>query len=61
MARVDRLNDQQFMLSREPNRDPTDVLVKHAADENWGLYELGPAHSRLEDVFVQLTRDETDS
>jgi ABC-2 type transport system ATP-binding protein len=61
VVRVDRLSDQQFLLSREAKCDPTDALVKRAADENWGLYELGPAHSRLEDVFVQLTRDEVGS
>lgn len=58
VTRVERVNEQQFVLSRDPNDDPTDALVRQSAREDWGLYQLGTAHSRLEDVFVQLTRDE---
>jgi ABC-2 type transport system ATP-binding protein len=38
--------------------DPTDALVKAAAARDWGLYELKPAQTTLEDVFVHLTRRE---
>ena len=58
VSRVERLNGHQFVLGREPKFDPTDVLVGRSVDQGWGLYQLGPAHSRLEDVFVHLTRDE---
>ncbi len=58
VSRVERLNEHQFLLGREPKFDPTDVLVGRSVDQGWGLYQLGPAHSRLEDVFVHLTRDE---
>lgn len=43
----------------EPDRDPTDILVKLAVENNWGLYELMPQRASLEDIFVQLTTDET--
>lgn len=58
VSRVERLGDREFMLGRAPDCDPTDALVNRAAAEGWGLYRLGPAHSRLEDVFVHLTRDD---
>jgi len=32
--------------------------VKTAAARNWGLYQLKPAQTSLEDVFVHLTRRE---
>jgi ABC-2 type transport system ATP-binding protein len=38
--------------------DPTDVLVKLAAARDWGLYQMKPAQTSLEDVFVNLTRKE---
>ena len=38
--------------------DPTDALVKAAAARDWGLYQLKPAQTTLEDVFVHLTRRE---
>jgi ABC-2 type transport system ATP-binding protein len=57
--RVQSLGSNQFLLGRDPDHDPTGELVERSVREGWGLYELGPVHSRLEDVFVQLTRDES--
>lgn len=59
VSRVERVGEHQFVLGRSPRHDPTDAIVNRSAADGWGLYQLGPAHSRLEDVFVQLTRDET--
>ena len=47
-----------FTLSRDPESDPTDAIVARSVAEDWGLFEIGPAASRLEDVFMQLTRQE---
>ena len=58
IIRVEPLGPNQFLLGRDPAHDPTDELVRRSVAEGWGLYELAPAHSRLEDVFVQLTREE---
>ncbi|MGH8664465.1 MAG: ABC transporter ATP-binding protein [Burkholderiales bacterium] len=55
---VEAVDEQQFVLGRDPQLDPTELLVERSVQAGWGLYQLGPAHSRLEDVFVQLTRDE---
>jgi ABC-2 type transport system ATP-binding protein len=38
--------------------DPTDALVKESVARDWGLYQLQPAQTSLEDVFVNLTRRE---
>jgi ABC-2 type transport system ATP-binding protein len=58
VTHVEALDEQQFVLTRDPQLDPTESLVARSVHAGWGLYQLGPAHSRLEDVFVQLTRDE---
>jgi ABC-2 type transport system ATP-binding protein len=58
VTRVEAVGEQQFVLGRHPDVDPTDVIVAQSVREDWGLYRLGPAHSRLEDVFMQLTRSE---
>ena len=47
-----------FRLGRDPQFDPTEAIVARSVAQDWGLYEIGPAHSRLEDVFMQLTRQE---
>ena len=38
--------------------DPSEALAQLAVARNWGLYELKPAQTSLEDVFVNLTRRE---
>jgi ABC-2 type transport system ATP-binding protein len=38
--------------------DPTGALVKESVARDWGLYQLQPAQTSLEDVFVNLTRRE---
>jgi ABC-2 type transport system ATP-binding protein len=57
---VERIGDNLFRLSRDAELDPTDAIVARAVSDNWGLYEIGPAQSRLEDVFMQLTRQESE-
>jgi len=57
--RVEALGQNQFLLGRDPANDPTDEIVRRSVLEGWGLYELSPPHSRLEEVFVHLTRDES--
>ena len=58
VTRVEPLGEHQFVIGRDPDHDPTDAIVEQSVQHRWGLYQLGPAHSRLEDVFVQLMRDE---
>ena len=58
VTRVEAVGEHEFVLGRDPQLDPTERLVARSVQASWGLYQLGPAHSRLEDVFVQLTRDE---
>jgi len=61
VTHADALSAHVFRLSRDAARDPTEAIVGQAAARGWGLYEIGPAASRLEDVFVQLTRAEPDA
>lgn len=55
---AEQVSENTFRLDRDAQTDPTDALLARAVTDNWGLYEIGPAHSRLEDVFMQLTRQE---
>jgi hypothetical protein len=45
-----------FRFQLAASEDPTDELVKRAAARDWGLYQLSPAQTRLEDVFAHLTQ-----
>ena len=45
-----------FRISFADNADPTDALVRRAVEESWGLFQLVPAQTSVEEVFVQLTK-----
>jgi ABC-2 type transport system ATP-binding protein len=53
---VERASDQLYRLQFAADRDPTEQLVQRAVEKNWGLYQLAPAQTSLEDVFVNLTK-----
>jgi ABC-2 type transport system ATP-binding protein len=58
VARVEPADDTLFRVSFADGADPTDELVRCAVEKSWGLYQLTPAQTSLEDVFVHLTRKE---
>lgn len=47
----------RFRLRFAADADPTAEIVARAGREDWGLRELAPAQTSLEEVFVQLTRN----
>ena len=58
VAAVESVSATLIRMQFAPNHDPTDELVKRSVEGGWGLYQLAPAHTSLEDVFVNLTRRE---
>ncbi len=53
------VDDHHLRILHDPLQDPTDALVKLASERNWGLYEIAPERLSLEQIFVELTTDET--
>lgn len=45
----------------EKGQDSTDAIVSAAVQNNWGLTELRPGRVSLEDIFMELTTDESTS
>jgi ABC-2 type transport system ATP-binding protein len=56
VARVEADGTNGFRVSFADNADPTDALVRRAVEESWGLFQLVPAQTSVEEVFVHLTR-----
>lgn len=50
--------DNRFRIHVAPDNDPTERIVAAAAQQGWGLRQIGPAQTSLEDVFVNLTQRE---
>ena len=55
---VSALAAGRFRLYFDPAADPVDALVRAAVDRGWGLRELAPVETSLEEVFVHLTQRE---
>jgi ABC-2 type transport system ATP-binding protein len=53
---VERVDEKVYRLQFDAGHDPSEALVARAAKKDWGLYQLAPAQTSLEDVFVNLTR-----
>lgn len=58
VAAVRLVSDTLFSIQCVADHDPTDTLIRMAAENNWGLYQLNPAQASIEDVFANLTRIE---
>ncbi len=58
VVRVEPLAGQLLRVLHLPGGDPTDALVATAAERGWRLFHLTPERATLEEVFVQLTRQE---
>ena len=50
--------ERRVQVFCDPNTDPTDQIVKLAAEKEWGLVEISPQGVSLEQLFLELTKDE---
>jgi len=57
-ARAEKVSDGVFRVISQAGQDPTDQLVRASVERDWGLYQLSPTQASVEEVFVQLTRQE---
>ncbi|HSN41506.1 MAG TPA: ABC transporter ATP-binding protein [Burkholderiales bacterium] len=57
---VQSVSDTLFRLqfTDGDDRNSIDALVRRSVDKNWDLYQLSPAQTSLEEVFVNLTQHE---
>ncbi len=56
---VEQAKADYLRIVYDPSNDPTDEIVKLAVEKDWGLYELRPGRVSLEEIFMELTTDET--
>lgn len=56
---VEALGEARFRLHHVPAQDPIEALVERAVAQRWGLCELMPERLSLEQVFVDITTEET--
>jgi ABC-2 type transport system ATP-binding protein len=59
VTNVEGMDDGSLRVYHTPSADPTEALVKMSVDKNWGLNRLIPQHATLEDIFVELTTEDS--
>lgn len=55
---VDTLAPHRFRVFHEADAEPAEALVQLAVAQDWGLTEITPSETTLEEVFVNLTQKE---
>jgi len=55
VARAELTENNMVRISVEDGASPHEAIVKAAVENSWGLYQIAPDQTSLEDVFVQLT------
>ena len=56
VTHVEPAGENLFLVRIAADNDPTERIVALAAERQWGLRQIGPAQTSLEDVFINLTR-----
>jgi ABC-2 type transport system ATP-binding protein len=55
---IDKLPDGLLRVRYAEGQSPVDELVQTAVNKGWGLFQISPDQTSLEEVFVQLTFQE---
>lgn len=55
------VSDQLVRVRFADGATPAEAIVQAAVAKGWGLYQIGPDQTSLEDVFVQLTYQEQEA
>ncbi len=62
LLKVDGITDVEMIqnglirLKYTPEKMPSEDIVRISVEKGWGLYQINPDQTSLEDVFVQLTQ-----
>ena len=60
VEQVEIIDSNRFRLNFSSD-SPAESLVQASVEQNWGLFELVPHHTSLEDLFIELTQGEAAS
>ncbi len=58
---LEALSAHRFRLFHEAGTEPAESIVKASVDQDWGLIEVSPVETTLEEVFVHLTQSDEGS
>ncbi len=53
---VNTLSETLFQINFTAGADPTSAVISAATNKDWDLFQITPAKTSLEDLFIQLTQ-----
>ena len=56
---VQTLDDGRLRVGIGPEENPAEAIARQAVEQDWGLYELSPETMSLEQIFVDITRSDS--
>ena len=56
VASVENIGANLYRIQFDADGGASEAFARHAVGRDWGLFELAPAQTSLEDVFVNLTQ-----
>ncbi len=56
---VETLEDNHFRVMHDMENSPAEKIAELAVQKGWGLFELAPERKTLEQIFVDITSNET--
>ena len=59
VIKVDPQENGEFLIECKEDMQPQDQVARLALDEGWGIVELKPLRITLEDIFLNLTQEES--
>lgn len=61
ISQVEAADNNMIRVLMDDGASPHEAIVKAAVKNKWGLYQIAPDETSLEDVFVQLTHHQDTS
>ena len=55
VTKVEKVEAGMYRIHFKNKQSPSEAIVKLSVKNRWGLYQIAPDQTSLEDVFVQLT------
>ncbi|HAL44018.1 MAG TPA: ABC transporter ATP-binding protein, partial [Methylophilaceae bacterium] len=55
VTKVEKVETGMYRIHFKNKLSPSEAIVKLSVKNRWGLYQIAPDQTSLEDVFVQLT------
>lgn len=55
---IDHIAETIYLIQYDSHHNPTELIADIIVDSNWGLQELSPIKTSMEDIFISVTSED---